>query len=361
MHASAVAFDDRVVAFSASSGTGKTSTALHMLARGARFVTDDVLAVSVGEDGILAHPARASSALRASDLAGLNHGGQAGLGRVLGGYHKLQVQVRARRPPAAPRRAVRARARERRADARGRPLKTMPPTSCWRPRSFRTSRHRATCSGISTRARGCPPTVETFHVRVAGRHGRRAGRGRAPSALDRGRAVEGGSATRPGRSEDADRTAPPAKKRGRSSDIVALDSGAPVRRAGAAGDSPGPARRPDQRRRHLGTRPPRRAAAPARDPGQAVLEPPPLDSSARHQSLFLTAMLARRGIDSNVVIGVRSDPEFAAHAWVERNGVALLPPGDYGRVVALPPTTGRHSPASTTSARPWATTRREPP
>jgi hypothetical protein len=66
-----------------------------------------------------------------------------------------------------------------------------------------------------------------------------------------------------------------------------------------------------------------------------VLHPLPFDSRCLMQSLVLTAMLARRGIDSSVVIGVKSDPEFAAHAWVESDGVALLPPGDYGRVVAV--------------------------
>ena len=66
-----------------------------------------------------------------------------------------------------------------------------------------------------------------------------------------------------------------------------------------------------------------------------VLEPLPFDSRCLMQSLVLTAMLARRGIESTVVIGVRPAPEFAAHAWVESDGVALLPPGEYGRVVAV--------------------------
>ena len=93
-HASAVAFDDRAFAFSATSGTGKTSTALNLLARGARLVTDDVLAVSLHGDEILAHPGAGVVSVAAADLGGLNHGGRAGLGRVLGGYEKLQVQVR---------------------------------------------------------------------------------------------------------------------------------------------------------------------------------------------------------------------------------------------------------------------------
>ncbi len=53
------------------------------------------------------------------------------------------------------------------------------------------------------------------------------------------------------------------------------------------------------------------------------------------RSLVLTAMLARRGIPSSVVIGVRPEPEFAAHAWVESDGAAVLPPGRYGRVVEV--------------------------
>jgi hypothetical protein len=93
LHASAVAFDDRVVAFSASSGTGKTSTALHLLARGASLVTDDVLAVSVTDEAVLAHPGAGVVSVAAAELSSLNHGGRAGLGRVLGGYEKLQVAV----------------------------------------------------------------------------------------------------------------------------------------------------------------------------------------------------------------------------------------------------------------------------
>ena len=66
-----------------------------------------------------------------------------------------------------------------------------------------------------------------------------------------------------------------------------------------------------------------------------VLDPLPFDSRCLMQSLVLTTMLARRGIESDVVIGVKTEPEFTAHAWVESDGVALLPPGDYGRVVAV--------------------------
>jgi hypothetical protein len=40
-------------------------------------------------------------------------------------------------------------------------------------------------------------------------------------------------------------------------------------------------------------------------------------------------MLARRGIDSVLVIGVKMQPSFSAHAWVESGGRPLLPPLDY--------------------------------
>jgi hypothetical protein len=59
-----------------------------------------------------------------------------------------------------------------------------------------------------------------------------------------------------------------------------------------------------------------------------TLGPLPSDSRCLVRSLVLSSLLARRGISSTLVIGVNSDPSFAAHAWVERDGVALLPQGD---------------------------------
>jgi hypothetical protein len=61
----------------------------------------------------------------------------------------------------------------------------------------------------------------------------------------------------------------------------------------------------------------------------------PSDSRCLVRSLVLTSMLARRGIQSSLVIGVRSEPEFAAHAWVEHRGAPLLPDEEYGRLVEL--------------------------
>jgi hypothetical protein len=53
----------------------------------------------------------------------------------------------------------------------------------------------------------------------------------------------------------------------------------------------------------------------------------PFDSRCLVKALVLTRMLSRRGIDSSFVLGVRAPSDFAAHAWLERDGVALLPTG----------------------------------
>jgi hypothetical protein len=53
----------------------------------------------------------------------------------------------------------------------------------------------------------------------------------------------------------------------------------------------------------------------------------PADGRCLSQSLVLTRLLASRGIDSRLVIAVRSEESFAAHAWVEHDGQPLLPPG----------------------------------
>jgi hypothetical protein len=55
------------------------------------------------------------------------------------------------------------------------------------------------------------------------------------------------------------------------------------------------------------------------------------------QSLVLTRLLASRGVDSTLVIGVAVDPEFAAHAWVETEDIPLLPTNGsvYARLVRL--------------------------
>ena len=70
---------------------------------------------------------------------------------------------------------------------------------------------------------------------------------------------------------------------------------------------------------------------------QRALRVVPADTRCLAQSLTLTRLLARRGIDSRLVIGVRPGERFAAHAWVEHDGSPLLPPGggEYEELLTL--------------------------
>lgn len=61
----------------------------------------------------------------------------------------------------------------------------------------------------------------------------------------------------------------------------------------------------------------------------------PLDSRCLMRSLVLVRMLARRGVASDLVIGARTGQTFAAHAWVEYQGIKLLPDEGYERLVTL--------------------------
>lgn len=56
LHASAVGLEAGVVAFTAAAGGGKTTLAAELVARGATFFCDDVLALEPGDGRVLAHP-----------------------------------------------------------------------------------------------------------------------------------------------------------------------------------------------------------------------------------------------------------------------------------------------------------------
>ena len=66
---------------------------------------------------------------------------------------------------------------------------------------------------------------------------------------------------------------------------------------------------------------------------------PPLDSRCLTRSLVLIDLLARRGVQGQLVIAVRPQEllALAAHAWVEVDGRALLEPAgaDHARMVTL--------------------------
>jgi hypothetical protein len=96
-------------------------------------------------------------------------------------------------------------------------------------------------------------------------------------------------------------------------------------------------------RRDAEKTPPALAARTLSDPqrlGDAVtriLVLLPGDTRCLTRALVLTRLLARRGIRGKLVIGARSMPRFSAHAWVECDGIAVLPAGhgSFGRLVEL--------------------------
>jgi hypothetical protein len=90
----------------------------------------------------------------------------------------------------------------------------------------------------------------------------------------------------------------------------------------------GPERAPDGRDRVIALRLARAVIRTLKLPGA--------DSRCLSHSLVLVALLARRGIDSSLVIGARSGPDFAAHAWVEHQGAPLQPDSSYPVLVRLP-------------------------
>ncbi len=62
---------------------------------------------------------------------------------------------------------------------------------------------------------------------------------------------------------------------------------------------------------------------------EKVLSRLPSDSRCLFSSLTLIGLLERRGIAQTLLIAVRPQP-FAAHAWVEVEGEAVLPDADPG-------------------------------
>src|SRR4051794_27110012 len=67
---------------------------------------------------------------------------------------------------------------------------------------------------------------------------------------------------------------------------------------------------------------------------QRTLSLLPTDGRCLIRSVVLTRMLERRSIDNKLVIGVQNEP-FAAHAWVEHEGVPVLPRGTFARLTEM--------------------------
>lgn len=68
-----------------------------------------------------------------------------------------------------------------------------------------------------------------------------------------------------------------------------------------------------------------------------TLERLPTDRRCLVRSLVVSGLLARRGIDAQLVLGVRPDGSqpFVAHAWVEHDGEPVMPDAGYRRLHAF--------------------------
>jgi hypothetical protein len=61
----------------------------------------------------------------------------------------------------------------------------------------------------------------------------------------------------------------------------------------------------------------------------------PTDNACLIRSLVTLRVLEHRSLGGSLVIGVVSDPEFAAHAWVEHEGTPVLEAGHYTPILEL--------------------------
>lgn len=95
LHVSAVAPGPGATAIAGPSGTGKTRLASRLVARGAGFLTDDVLAVKAAGGQVMAHPGPPFMTIRPDDAAMLAEvGGR--LGAAAGSSDKVHVSLPAR-------------------------------------------------------------------------------------------------------------------------------------------------------------------------------------------------------------------------------------------------------------------------
>jgi hypothetical protein len=92
-HASAVAIGGRAVAFVGQTGAGKTSLALRLVASGAEFMTDDVLAVETGGEGVLGHAGAGIASVRPAERETIPAATWSRLGTVLGHSGKTYVAL----------------------------------------------------------------------------------------------------------------------------------------------------------------------------------------------------------------------------------------------------------------------------
>lgn len=87
-HASAVRIGKHAVGVSAPSGTGKSSVATHLIAQGAGFFTDDVLAMDMDQGAVLAFAGPQFSNIEEHEVRAVEGARRRRLGRLLGASTK---------------------------------------------------------------------------------------------------------------------------------------------------------------------------------------------------------------------------------------------------------------------------------
>jgi hypothetical protein len=89
LHAAGVVVDGRLIGIVAASGTGKSATACNVIAQGARFFADDVLALELVDGEVHAHPGTCLLNLHAHDMDAIPEPERARLGEQLGRSDKV--------------------------------------------------------------------------------------------------------------------------------------------------------------------------------------------------------------------------------------------------------------------------------
>jgi hypothetical protein len=92
-HASAVTIGGRAIGFVGPTGAGKTSLAIQLVARGARFLTDDVLALDRHAGELRGHPGASIASVRPAEKEAIPRATWRGLGSVLGHSEKTYLAL----------------------------------------------------------------------------------------------------------------------------------------------------------------------------------------------------------------------------------------------------------------------------
>ena len=93
LHASAVVIDGHAVALVGQTGAGKTSLAVQLVARGAGFMSDDVLSLDEHAGVLRAHPGAALAAVRREERAAVPRSTWRRVGKTVGHSGKTYIEL----------------------------------------------------------------------------------------------------------------------------------------------------------------------------------------------------------------------------------------------------------------------------